>query len=430
MTEIVLATNTAQLIKRDNSGSYTLIASAPTSIFGGASSGRPMYSYGLLATGSLDLWTWISVFNPSYHASNPSLQENQTFARSNDFGSTWTLDTWSSGAAGYEPTLLAFNNKFTTNALMSRDETGRIFAVGDASTGHTAGGGIIRLDAYTTSSPAITRIVNSFAIGTGQFIRPMWAGGGYVWFGYTDTQTDLYRCAYDGTGVTSFALSSDIPITGAQDQDFISKIGTNTLWVINPWFVSSSGLGGVTQRVMSIDITNPNAPVVLNDVAVPFSATEYIVSLCPVSDLVAYAHVIDYSTATIGFGGISPDPIGDGSVYKTTDGGATWVQVLAPTPNLGIPLLSSFLSQRLFNTIAANENNVWCASAYPLIAFSTDAGVTWSFEDASSLALASAPSNTGSISWQGILIGVSLYPGIAKVPQGTGVQSWFTRTSP
>lgn len=190
--------------------------------------------------------------------------------------------------------------------------------------------------------------------------RFTWAGDGYVWWQTNDaggTQT-LHRVDYAGTNDTTWTYSFSA-LTGQLNMSGYD--GAKRLYVFDPT--------RTVRLFSSIDVTNPASPS-FSTPAWPFAITRRMQWMTPVTNQIAVAHVVINNFT-------------QGGIWRTTDAGATWTQVVSDTTHLGQGATTG-------NDAAGNptivvdptdNQTIWCASAIPHTWYSTDQGATWTEED-------------------------------------------------
>lgn len=195
---------------------------------------------------------------------------------------------------------------------------------------------------------------------------------GYMWWpGGPDPHSifkrgndgELYRIALDGTGFASFNILpvgeglSNAPITGWH--------GSGRLAI---WHNFNFG------PICSIDISDPNAPVVTHmfsevDFYTQFGVDTELQHVQPVTNQIILAMMHDTSDF---------DPRVPGAIIRSADGGVTWGIVVNFTDQLGHD--GYFNEYSNFAVDPDNSNEVWACMAPPYVYHSSDAGATWEVE--------------------------------------------------
>src|SRR5581483_2483213 len=73
-----------------------------------------------------------------------------------------------------------------------------------------------------------------------------------------------------------------------------------------------------------------------------------------------------------------------GSIWRSTDQGATWTRVVGPTANLAKDPTATYIARSIAVDLANPPADCWVASATPHAFHSTDQGTTWSQESVGS----------------------------------------------
>ena len=103
----------------------------------------------------------------------------------------------------------------------------------------------------------------------------------------------------------------------------------------------------------------------------PFGV-ELVLDACPVTHTVLLAHTVDPTSSYAG------------SIWRSTDQGATWTRVVGPTANLAKDPTATYIARSIAVDLANPPADCWVASATPHAFHSTDQGTTWSQESVGS----------------------------------------------
>lgn len=203
-------------------------------------------------------------------------------------------------------------------------------------------------------------------------VAPSVVADGYVWCQNQDSnvvnpfdpiQQTLSRCDYDGSDPQDFAVPWPLDVVPIDRAEHYTSMST---WPVIARIATWPRSSTVPNYIISTDVTNPAVP------AFTFTAISetYIAYVLPITNQIMLAVACSGTTGTI---------------YRSTDGGTSWVAVLGPTTKLG---RGSFQAGELIARDAL-ASNIWVASSVPYIYHSTDLGLTWEEEtvDVSSLAI-------------------------------------------
>lgn len=252
---VLLGTNTATIVRRDKRDSWAVAAQAVQSSTGAV----VVYCLRSIPGTPSNVWAWMGQDQPT-----PNTGDQIRYATSLDGGFTWSVVGMESTFTtpvfplnpDYYPEHGQQRSNLVTSINISRDELGRIYTAGIA--GNLAGGGdplaLIRLDDYAGSPRPTWLSVNADPILEE---RAVWAVDGYLWFVY-DEGGSLWRGTYDGGPFTEFVNTINNSI---QHWNMTGKTGSGRLYLYQAVFKSST-TEVIPTDIYSIDISNPNSPVV------------------------------------------------------------------------------------------------------------------------------------------------------------------------
>lgn len=227
----------------------------------------------------------------------------------------------------------------------------------------------------------------------------MWVDDGWVWTHDWSTGT-LYRMNYLGGDLASWVVS---------DPDFFPGIvgypGTDRLVL---WEINRPAL-----PAYSIDISDPDNPVVSTMAPIPGGRAIWGVAI--LSNQTILVHAVE-------------NALDQGSIWRSTDAGASWVQVQADTSNLYFPLSAGDNDGQTIAINPLKHTELYCAIRVPYVYHSTDSGLTWTEEsvDMGIFGTANPP-----VEWDAIAVACNpkaVFPGLSKFRKADGVQLFFLRT--
>lgn len=181
--------------------------------------------------------------------------------------------------------------------------------------------------------------------------------------------------------------------------------------------------------VISIDITDPDVPVITFTNFEPFGANHTPADIVPLTNNTAIAKVYHVTPENPAFPSFSSSAAqwDLGSIWRTTDAGVTWTRIVADTnllaagiDNTVVGSLARNASGFAYQAVVAQGNNVFVAGAPPYVYYSIDAGLTWNNFTISTNIYTPYLTHTHDIpptQWTGIALDCpAVFPGEAHYP--------------
>lgn len=336
---------------------------------------------------------------------------------SSDAGATWTSPTYHTLTV---PSGFATLDPIGQDGLSSPiDNDGRQYARGFRfSDSHWV---LFRTNSYHPT--AWTQLVDLTAAGIdGSEVSGVCIADTYLWWvsggGSPDGPAKLNRLDLAGTNWQQFDtpdINAGLAGSGLQ--------GYSDTHRLICWQIFGGGGGG--NKILSIDITDPDAPTFSLSAVDPFGASAFNlgVHLFPLTSSIAVALTWDDN---------DPDADAKGGIWRSTDAGITWTAIEGPSdPHLGNALLAANVGfDNEVSAVAVDGSDIWVVGGCPYLFHSTDLGLTWT-EETVDLSLVDGyldgVDDQRPVEWTAIAIGCSGEGGGGPGgvgPSVTGEQSW------
>lgn len=244
-------------------------------------------------------------------------------------------------------------------------EDGRIWSIENPASVNTWG----------TSSDFGRSFTNQFVpYGTPSGSKTYWISDGWIWgirlngIVLAGSPYVLNRQAIDGTNTTSFSFTWPSGFSNMQDGAINGYYGTNRLYAWN-YLISSPS------HILSVDITDPDVPVEAWTLvsSIGLSGSKNIHNIIPITNQIGIMLATDLT-----FGS---SPHSSGSIWRTTDGGATWTKIVDYTPHLNpIGTPEDGALQEDLVRVNTDGYNVVVAATPPYCYISFDQGATFTEE--------------------------------------------------
>lgn len=305
---------------------------------------------------------------------NYTSEPNGTDSRivSTDGGATWTEYFSNTTPAGFNGlhTDMAKDNTYNWNV----DENGLAWMSANA----TAAPNHKHL--FRSVDPEMSAWDDMFdATAAGFPDNSVYISDGYVWSLKNDT---LYRINPDGSNLLSWVIT--FPVGAGAESAAGGRYSINgwprTKRLVG-WYWTHTGIfptsHTVVPPVLSIDLTDPDNPSWVFSADDPFGAWQVIYDAAPIDNQTLILNTLNVDAG-------SPDLDLIGAIWRSTDGGATWANVVPNTTNLGAA--PTFPQVGLDNEISAvapnplDATDVWVALCPPYLYHSSDSGASWSVE--------------------------------------------------
>jgi len=220
---------------------------------------------------------------------------------------------------------------------ITKDEDGNLYASVDGNKIQKSTDGLIWSDLIAGRS---NQVVN------------LWVSDGYIWW-IQLLDGNLYRANADGSNIQTYALAR--ALTGSHCL-IAGQYGVSTL-VVYP----SNNPTNANLEV--IDISNPSAPTLATTTnAFGSPGTELIVAVRPLTA----STMVAVTTKT---------GAGVGSIWQSTDSGATWSKKVTDDASLG--KMDGDYLQSMMIAVLDDSANVWAGLLTPDLWHSTDSGANW-----------------------------------------------------
>lgn len=291
---------------------------------------------------------------------------------STDGGATWTEYFSDTTPAGYNGThsVMAKDNTYNWNV----DENGLAWISA------TQTGAPNHKHLFRSVDPEMSAWDDMFdATAAGFPDNSVYISDGYVWSLALDT---LYRINTDGSGLLSWVIT--FPAGAGADVAAAGRYSINgwprTKRLVG-WRWASTGMFPTSNLtvppILSIDLTDPANPTWVFSGDDPFGSFQAVYDAAPLSNQVLIANALNIDAG-------SPNRRLEGAIWRSTDGGSTWSNVVATTTNLGDAAL--FVNAELDNEVSAvapnplDATDAWVAPRPPYLYHSADSGASWSIE--------------------------------------------------